>query len=148
MFLPRKSQQNKAMSHVRSFRFKKSQRILRSEEFELVLQGGLRRETKSFILFFLQNGRSENRMGTIITRKVGQATKRNAIKRRLREYFRSYHTETLEDLPSHDIVFIAKKNSGPLKPKMIGEEMREFYEKNRDLIHRRLSTNRSDSSAQ
>jgi ribonuclease P protein component len=146
MFSPRKSRQNKAMSH--EFRFKKSQRILKSEEFEPVLQRGLRREVKDFILFFLPNGRSENRMGTIITRKVGGAVKRNAIKRRLREYFRSYHTDILEDLPSHDIVFIAKRNSGPVKPKMIGEEMREFYEKNRDLIHHRLSTNRVGSSAQ
>ncbi|MEK7791260.1 MAG: ribonuclease P protein component [Deltaproteobacteria bacterium] len=148
MFSPRKFQQNKAMSHVRLFRFKKSQRILKSEEFKSVLQGGLRREIGHFILFFLPNGRSENRMGTIITRKVGQATKRNAIKRRLREYFRSYHADIVEDLPSHDVVFIAKRNSRVLKPKMIGQEMREFYEKNRDFIHKRLSTNRIGSSAQ
>lgn len=131
-----------------SFRFKKSQRILKSAEFKTVLQGGLRREIGHFILFFIPNGRSENRMGTIITRKVGQATKRNAIKRRLREYFRSYHSEILADLPGHDIVFIAKKNRRVLKPKMIGQEMRGFYEKNRDLIHRRLSTNGIGSFAQ
>jgi len=145
MFSPRKSQQNKAMSQ--EFRFKKSQRILRSEEFEPVLQRGLRREVKDFILFFLPNGRSENRMGTIITRKVGEATKRNAIKRRLREYFRSYHTEILEDLPKHDIVFIAKKNGRVLKPKMIEQEMRGFYEKNRNFIHSRLSVDRISHSA-
>lgn len=132
---------------MRSLRFKKSQRILRSEEFELVLQKGVRKEIGHFILFFLPNGRNENRMGTIVTRKVGQATKRNAIKRRLREYFRSYHSEILGDLPSHDIVFIAKKNGQVLKPKMIGQEMREFHEKNRDLMYRRLSKNPVGSSA-
>lgn len=135
------------MSQGRSYRFEKAKRILKSEEFERVLQQGLRKEIGHFILFFLPNGRGENRMGTIITRKVGQATKRNAIKRRLREYFRNYHTEISGDLPWHDIVFIAKRNSNPLKPKMIGQEMKGFYEKNRGLIHRRLSTNHGTSSA-
>lgn len=135
------------MLQGRSYRFEKSKRILKSKEFERVLQKGLRKEIGHFILFFLPNGRGENRMGTIITRKVGQATKRNAIKRRLREYFRNYHAEISDDLPWHDIVFIAKRNSNPLKPKMIGQEMKEFYEKNRGLIHHRLSTNRVTSSA-
>lgn len=127
------------MSRFSSYRFKKSQRILRSEEFRLVLQRGLRKESKHFIIFFLANGRIENRMGTIITRKVGGATERNAIKRRLREYFRMVHSEILKDFPRHDVVFIAKRNSRILKPKRIAEEMRELYEKSGDFIRRRLS---------
>jgi len=135
-------QQNKLMC-----RFKKSQRILRSEEFDPVLQKGLRKESKHFILFFLPSSGTENRMGIIVTRKVGGAIKRNAIKRRLREYFRMYHSGILKDLPTHDVVFIAKRNRGVLKPKRIEEEMRELYEKSGDFIHRRLSTDRILSTA-
>lgn len=128
------------------YRFKKSQRILRSEEFSPVLQRGLRKESKHFIIFFLTNRRTENRIGTIITRKVGGAIERNAIKRRLREYFRVSHSDILKDLPKHDIVFIAKRNSRILKPQRIAEEMKELYEKNGDFIYHRLSADAVVSS--
>jgi len=57
--------------------------------------------SSSFVLFGLENNCGECRLGITVTRKVGNAVRRNRIKRVLREIFRSNRDKLS---PSIDLV--------------------------------------------
>jgi len=69
--------------------FARSSRLTSRVQFLEVYDKGRRVSSSSFVLFGLENHRGECRLGITVTRKVGNAVRRNRIKRVLREIFRS-----------------------------------------------------------
>ena len=62
--------------------------------------------TEHFLLFIFDRGDTERaRLGITVTRKVGNAVRRNRIKRLVREWFRGVR----EGVESCDLVVIAKR---------------------------------------
>ncbi|HRD01449.1 MAG TPA: ribonuclease P protein component [Candidatus Saccharicenans sp.] len=81
------------------------ERIRSKKDFGEIYKKGRRLKGKYFLLVFQPNGLNYSRLGVVVSRKVGQATIRNRIKRRFRELFR--RNKSL--LPGHfDLVFIAR----------------------------------------
>jgi ribonuclease P protein component len=79
---------------------------MRRRDFLLSTGEGVRRPTRFFIAFVLERGDGgESRLGITVTRKVGNAVRRNRIKRLAREWFRSRRSE----FGSCDLVLIAKR---------------------------------------
>ncbi len=79
---------------------------LRRADFHRVTSDGRRLQTRYFLVFRL--GRSDEwpaRLGITVTRKVGNAVRRNRIKRLVREWFRGRE----EELKSCDLVVIARR---------------------------------------
>ncbi|PAF53312.1 ribonuclease P protein component [Helicobacter sp. 13S00482-2] len=85
------------------------------KEFDLVYKKGTRRYSKYFTLYFLgldsrspllQNRENEDDflLGLSVSKKVGKATKRNLIKRRVRSLCREHQ----EIFKNHAMVFVAK----------------------------------------
>ncbi|MFK5938411.1 MAG: ribonuclease P protein component, partial [Sulfurimonas sp.] len=73
------------------------------KEFSYVYNKGKNRHSNSVVLFFLpQNG--IHKVGFTATKKLGNAVKRNRVKRRMRAMFREY-SNTLKD---GTYVFVAK----------------------------------------
>ena len=70
------------------FPFKDNQRLRKSVEFERVYQQGKRNSTGPFLIYSVSNDLGYSRLGVSIPKRVGNAVKRNAIKRRCREAFR------------------------------------------------------------
>jgi ribonuclease P protein component len=68
--------------------FPKHLRLLRRAEFRRVYEEGLRRSTSLCTVFLRPNGLTHSRLGITVPTRVGNAVKRNRIKRRLREIFR------------------------------------------------------------
>ena len=62
--------------------------------------------SKSFTLFGLPNSAGTCRLGITVTRKVGDAVRRNRIKRRLRDIFRRNRTQLA---PGLDLVINAHR---------------------------------------
>ena len=69
-------------------RFPRSCRLTTRRQFLTVYAEGRRVASKSFTFFGLPNSAGTCRLGITVTRRVGNAVRRNRIKRRLRDVFR------------------------------------------------------------
>jgi len=102
------------------FFLKKHERLRRRKDFELAFRHGSRRHTKNFAIILRQNGLQFSRLGVTVGKKVGNAVKRNRVKRYLREFFR-LHKHKLP--PSHDVVIIAREDAATLAYHNLREEL-------------------------
>lgn len=123
--------------------FSKSHRILKKEEFSMVLDRGVRIQTKHFLLFCLSNLKQNHRLGIIVTKKVANSVKRNRVKRVLREYFRRCYSQKRKQNGCHDVVFIARRGSPELNVEKIQLEVetaceKHFYRNSLDISKNRF----------
>lgn len=89
------------MSLTKKYTFRPAQRIRRKKEFEKVFQGGFKYRTKQFIINYRANNLEHDRLGLVVSRKLGGAVRRNRIKHKIRELFR---TNPIRTEPSTDLV--------------------------------------------
>jgi ribonuclease P protein component len=76
-------------------------RLLRRAEYDAVYREGRRRSSREFTLFLRPNGLDSSRFGWSIKKALGNAVRRNRIRRRLREILRLHRQEIA---PGWDIV--------------------------------------------
>ena len=86
--------------------FPKEDRLLRRYEFLAATRRGRRYSTRYFLVFLRANSENRPRLGIVASKKVGNAVKRNYLKRRIREFFR-LHKSRLP--PASDMVVVVKK---------------------------------------
>lgn len=89
---------------VHDERWRKSDRLLRRADFLRVQQHGRRFTTPRIVVLSLPTA-SGRRVGLTVSRKVGDAPRRNLVKRRLREIFRRNKERWPDGL---DVVVIAR----------------------------------------
>ena len=70
------------------YSFTKPDRILKRHEYMALAKSGRRIQNENFIAVFASGRHDRPRLGITVTKKVGQAVKRNRIKRLVREFFR------------------------------------------------------------
>ena len=68
-------------------------RLVRRAEYDAVYREGRRRSSREFTLFVRPNGLDVSRFGWSIKKALGNAVKRNRIRRRLREILRMHRHE-------------------------------------------------------
>ncbi|MBW2392248.1 MAG: ribonuclease P protein component [Deltaproteobacteria bacterium] len=102
------------------FSFRRHERLRRRKDYELAFRHGSRRHTQNFTIILRPNGLKFSRLGVTVGKKVGNAVKRNRVKRCLREFFR-LHKHKLP--PSHDLVIVAKKDAATLAYNDVREEL-------------------------
>ncbi len=68
--------------------FKREERLLNKKDFLKIRKKGIRLLSGSFIIFAHNNNYGFNRLGIAASVRVGNAVRRNRIKRLLREFFR------------------------------------------------------------
>ena len=100
-------------------RFRRADRILRSQDFQRVVKSGKRLVFGGFVVVVtpradVEAGRFEEpsrRLGVTVSKRVGSAVIRNRVKRCIREWFR----HSREGLPQRsDIVVIARRSARDL----------------------------------
>lgn len=82
------------------------ERIKKNKDFLDLYKKGKRYRGKYFNLVYLSSASSFSRMAVVVSKKVGNAVKRNKIKRWIRTLFR--RNKNLLNIPL-DIIIIAKK---------------------------------------
>jgi ribonuclease P protein component len=89
--------------------FGKDERIRKKRDYLTVYQQGVRSSSRHFTMIAHQNPLGRKRLGITVSKKVGNAVKRNRLKRLLREFFR-LNKERFP--PSRDIVITARWAKG------------------------------------
>lgn len=108
--------------------FPKSARLTRRSEFLKLSRGGTKVHTPHFVVLSKKNDQGETRLGVTVSARVGKATVRNRIKRRLREFFRRHRPEITSP---QDVVIIAKKGAGELSLSEAAGELRRAFSNQR-----------------
>jgi ribonuclease P protein component len=121
---------------ARSLLFGPPQRLLKASEFTRVFKQGRRLSLPEFTLAYRvrlsRDGRSyPPRLGLSVSRKVGDAVRRNLIKRRLREIFRlNQHNFA----PGCELVVIPRKEAVDLSYKELETRVMSLLERGKLLI--------------
>jgi len=94
------------MSEEREESFSREHRLRKSNEFRRIFSKGRRIADRSFVIYLLPNRLSISRLGIQVKAKIGSSTRRNYIKRMVRETFRKMKNEFRQPV---DLIFIAEK---------------------------------------
>lgn len=86
----------------------KVQRLKKNSEFKTVFSCGESVATRGFVLYRRNNQTGKNRVGFVASKRLGNAVKRNRVKRLMREAFR-LHAKNIKQ--GYDMVFIARQPS-------------------------------------
>lgn len=117
--------------------FRKSNRLLKREDFLRIGAAGRKIKTRHFIIVFDRNDSGLRRLGITASKKTGGAVQRNRIKRLIREIFRLNRMRLAD---STDYIVIAGRGAWRLSFDEVKEELMKALG-SRGLL-RELSENR------
>jgi len=109
-------------------RLRTRQRLRTGAEFDAVFKRGTRLDGRLFLLLAAPNGRTFDRLGLAVSRRVGGAVGRNRARRLLREGFRRVDRPAG---PGFDLVVVAR---APLAGRGQAEVDRELRERVQRLL--------------
>ena len=105
---------------MKSFSFPKNERLLNRKDFVNLNRSGKRHRTGHFIVLSKKNGLVITRLGITVNKRIGNAVKRNRIKRLIREFFR-LNKESFQE--GCDVIVIANRGAHELLFKDIEKEL-------------------------
>ncbi len=101
-------------------------RLHRKSDFERLRQDGAVKRHPTVVFSYYVNGLSHNRYGFITAKYLGNAVKRNRVRRLLRESVRLQHPHMKQ---GYDVVFIAR-------PPIVGQPFQQIQRIVYDLFRR------------
>jgi ribonuclease P protein component len=97
-----------------------SQSLKKNHEFRRLYARGKSAVSPILVLYCRKNGRGVNRIGITVGGKVGNAVKRNWIRRRLRE---CYRVNEARFAVGYDLVLVARVRTGFAKYRQMEEHL-------------------------
>lgn len=102
----------RAGSAPQSFRFPKTDRIVRKADFKRVFAQGEKVVGPQFVGYFVREDGQGCKLGLAVSRKVGSAVVRNRVKRNVREWYRTHRPQFLAELY---LVIVARPGAAALR---------------------------------
>lgn len=93
------------MAKEHPYSFSKKERLARAADFKKLASQGRKLYSPGFIVYVKENDQGYPRLGVSVSRRVGKATRRNRLKRLVREFFRLNKNQLP---PSCDILVICR----------------------------------------
>ena len=116
---------------MRSFCFKKGEKISKRAEFNQVNRNGRRHYTEHFRVVIRRNRMDSTRLGITVGKKIGNSVRRNRVKRLIREFFRL----NKQHIPiGYDILISPIKATDALNSFKLQEELGDLLIKNEALF--------------
>jgi ribonuclease P protein component len=84
---------------------KSTEGLQKDRDFRKVYRHKNSMANRLLIIYIRENQEVFNRVGFTVSKKVGKATVRNLVKRRMKESYRKHHHHIT---PGYDVVFIAR----------------------------------------
>src|SRR5271157_560142 len=104
--------------------YRKLERVTNRSRFKGIYNQGVWRSSQHFTTVTCSNTQGVKRLGITVTKKTGNAVRRNRIKRLIREFFRL--NKSL--FPAgHDVVIMAKRIMPPLTYQEACKELTELF---------------------
>ncbi len=105
-------------------------RLRKTWEYRLVGKMGCKFYTPHFVLLVLDNNKEKARLGVTVSRRVGNAVKRNKVKRLIREFFRinQFHFE------NKDYSVIARSNAAEIPYVVAKLELTDIFRKTSSVV--------------
>lgn len=104
------------------FSFSRDCRIRKHHIYQLLFRKGRRIALPHFVIYYMVRDDGPTRLGTTVSRKVGNAVVRNHCKRQLKEFFRSIRHFVL---PSVDLSILARPGAAQLTSQQVRQELLE-----------------------
>ena len=82
--------------------------LRKNHEFRRLYNKGKNAASKCVVVYYIRNGKAENRLGITVSTKLGGAVQRNRIRRRLKEIYRLNEPSLRM---GYDIVLVARMRS-------------------------------------
>ena len=102
------------------FRYSKDCRICKHNIYQLLFRKGRRIALPHFVIYYIIRDSGPSRLGTTVSRKVGNAVVRNRCKRQLKEFFRCVR-QFLN--PSLDLSILARPGAAKLTSQQVNKEL-------------------------
>jgi ribonuclease P protein component len=100
--------------------------LTKNIEFQRIYSRGKYAASALLVIYVLQNNLSVTRIGITASRKVGNAVKRNRMRRLIRENVRLLY-DRLEK--GFDIVIVARKSENTATLDIVGKDLRYLFRK-------------------
>ena len=84
---------------------KYSESLKKNKDFQYIYRKGTSYANKYLVMYVLENGTSQNRLGISVSKKVGNSVVRHRVTRVIRECCRLHEKELIQGL---DIVIVAR----------------------------------------
>ena len=102
------------------YEFPRASRLVRRIEYDAVYREGRRRSSREFAVFLRPNGMELSRFGWSIKKALGNAVRRNRMRRRIREIIRLHRQEIA---PGWDIVIHPRSTVATAEFPSLAEEL-------------------------
>jgi ribonuclease P protein component len=102
------------------FSYSKDCRIRKHKIYQLLFRKGRRIALPHFVIYYSVNDSGPSRLGTTVSRKVGNAVVRNRCKRQLKEFFRCIRYLLKSSL---DLSILARPGAAELTSQQIRQEL-------------------------
>ena len=99
----------------------KDLRLRNRRDFKHVYQRGQKTALPTFTLYWRKNSGKSPRIGFSVSKKVGNAVKRNRLKRR----FRALAYELLPNIPNCDLIFVIRPLASKADHSLLKKEINE-----------------------